>query len=119
LSDEESQSVELKSLKNDLEQLLKLTEDSLLEIKKKNLLESLNIFEESENSKSHNENETKQTVTDDKKLNNLEDVVGRVIKILKNSNETRSFEFIGKYILILIISKPVKGEYSMNAKVQI
>ena len=115
MSDEESQSVELKSLKNDLEQLLKLTEDSLLELKKKNLLESLNIFEESDNSKSHNEHETKQSVTDDKKLNNLEDVVGRVIKMSHSSK----LEFIDKNFLILIISKPVKGEFTLNVKVQI
>jgi len=65
--------------------LLKLTEEALLDLKKKTLLENLNnIVGCGDNSKDSTENQTEKSVTDDKKLNNLEDVVGKLIKILYN-----------------------------------
>ena len=61
--------------------MLKLTEGALLDLKKKNLLENLNsiVGRDDEHSKEFKENQIEKSVVNDKKLNNIEDVVGALI----------------------------------------
>jgi hypothetical protein len=60
--------------------LLKLTEGALLDLKKKNLLENLNtIVGCDEHSNEFKENHLEKSVINDKKSNNIEDVVGALI----------------------------------------
>ena len=86
--DVQDQNAELKSLKNDLEQLLKLTEESLLELKKQNLLEHLKLLENIEtNEVGEKKAETSISASDseiysNKRTNDINDIVGRQSIIL-------------------------------------
>ena len=79
----DGQNEELVSLKTDLEQLVKLTEESLLELKKRNLLEHLGLLDEEKtcenvtNKASENIiNTASENVTNKKDIN---DIVGESI----------------------------------------